>query len=481
MRCMLARSAMVTRRRPRALRSTVVLLASLSAGACAAPDFRGSPVAFSCEEDHRCPEGYRCTADLCVRNDLPALPDVLDRSAEPFAPELHLDPDRSGSFLCWTRSEERGQEHGAVYGAFISNDGTITTRRKLINLDTRNATYIATCAPVPGTDGAVLVTVLTRRAAQNTLALYVWRPSSPRGVDGPADGVAQPFFTENAVEPSDIPLVSMRSAQVGDEVQFLWQQQSRPGGGLMTPTQFVRYRVSARELMSNRPTSNPLLETPLNISIVGIATAMTCDRNRNCFGTAMGGPNTWMMNLPASAPATQTVIPYGLLPSHEGARVGTFGQALAMRESELALAFHDPSENENQRTGYRVAWARADVLTAQLGPRLPFEQIDTQQPQGFTDGSSLFVLGATPVDRDGHTRFSLYRLPWGTTNPSATWETVHTIDRELLGNRPVTATAARVRTDNSGFDVAWVESYPPDRVGARGARYVLYAQRRNFR
>ncbi|MEI8255984.1 MAG: hypothetical protein WCJ30_09970 [Deltaproteobacteria bacterium] len=477
------------------------LSAAVSVGSCARTDYQHT-IPFTCSNG-TCPAGFRCSSSYCIQDDAPALPNLVQRSTARFIPTMRRDPDRNGMLTCWTREEEAGVEAGSVYGSFMTADGTVSAAVPLASFDTRGITMLVDCAPIPGTNGKILVAAWLQRYGVGEIQLAVWSPNENNGIEGSA----RAFYVEAAPIPQLFVPASMLITVVGDRVWVPFQQ-ALPTGAGQPSFHVLRLRVGAAELAAGAPIRDEIVpRTSPGEFYLSRFFGVGSEGAWLQFGSLFSGfgffsdtgTGTASGLLRSGVPASNPGFPFPIGASTVMGPMGPLRQ--------LAMLWNDSLEPATIGQNYRIVWGSEGVGLLSVGPRLPFSRLDTIYPATMVRDGSMYVFGSPTVpvppasldagddaavdasttdiadvaDRPD-ANFNLgplvmYRYPWGASDGTAA-EVVRTIPRSL-GSAVVPAASAQAFPDNRHFGLAWVEFYPPDSSG-HGARYALYMQRFEF-
>lgn len=494
------------------------LVAAAMAGGCADAVYQGR-TPFSCEVDRQCPTGFICQSDLCIRPSDTPPPPLLARSSSPFSPRTLPDPDRGGTVTCWTVAEDATSEQAAVYATFADASGAIRSVTRLVTLDARETRYRGACAPIPNTQGQILVSLWMQSAeiggtAQplrgaptvTQMRLLVWTPSTALGT---SEGTARPFYTEVSPDRDPTPSLALELDIVGDKVwvPLVWSLGIPPNPifrfGAELAIQAVA--IGADEVRSGRVlrydlarTRSAFLDTSARVRTGASGTWISVSRTRTLLGFATPSGGRF---IEVGATADNLMLPL----------VGTRITSGMSTSEQLAVLWPDALEN-NGAALYRVAWFRPFAIAPSVGPRLPFRRVETPEPAAVVIDSDLYVIGSPvgepvpPLGLDGgmigdaaadasdtglpsrpsdagmvsrSAVLGVYKIPWG-ADSAATPELLQRIESRAADAQVVSASAARIPGQPRAIQLAWVEYYPPD-GGRRGARYALYSSRVNLR
>lgn len=473
---------------------SVASAGALLLAGCVEPRFPSGQFAFSCAGDGRCPEGYYCSADLCLREGEAPLPPVLDRSAAPFRIKAYPDRDRNGVVFCWTRREDRDSQRGELQAAFMGADGTVRGPVTLAVFNSLAAETAAMCTPVPNSGGRLLVTVATNRATVERTELGVWAPTSTNGTEGPP--ISSLLFTESSEYRNGFERDFIEPDLAGDEVWVPVRHMNAQPDSTNAETRVVRLRVRAGELDTMRVRRDVLYEGLYAPTYGGLG--FRCSNGMApcwLYMNALNGTFGLVENEPTMENPTVLFQP---TPSQR-----ELGYPIGSNPTEHASLWQDPAETGGELVSFRIGWVRPRTSSIVCGPRLPFARFDTQFPGTFADATHVYVIGAragddlpprdlnpcrapmrmagmpvvNPVERGTGpaSRLRVYRVGWSATAGSR-WEQVAEIPRDRLGNRPVVSAAGLPVSAGGPIALAWLEYVPAEQLGTRSTRYELYFQ-----
>jgi len=484
----------------------------LGLAACTKPVYTTDAAPFACVADPVCPEGYTCVSGLCVHPGA-ELPPVLVRSSAPVRLMSSVDIDRNGSASFWTTVEDQGSPHAGAYATFIAADGTVRGPHRILDVDARGQEIIVAAAPIPHTNGKILVSALLRPVVRagatplpGRLEVFVWTPFEPNGVEGEA----RSMYVEAELNSDPIGIHAIEANVVGDEVWMpvVWNlgpDPADPGHG--NAFQVAILEVGAPEIEAWRPYRRNVLRAS-SIIFSDLAAYILPARTNGAWmsigrGTVQTGwvppvGNVTLVNVNDAAFGIARMLATNTVMSTMGTPV-----------EESAWLWFDPLEGGTGRI-YRVGWRGPIAREPRIGPRLPVFRADTPSPGSFRIDDDLYVVGAAvgdmpaPASLDGGVDagsdanagdvssgpdegivfdastseigpLAVYRVRWNAASGDP-WTQVAIVEPRVARAQVPSAVATPMPGGTRAVGLTWEEFYPSDMAG-NGPRYVVYAKR----